>query len=798
MDQEKPNTDLTIEWLNRLVMMAQWNPRLPFHIVRLFADHTSYQEFLAKIRSGKFTKSTEPTQVDGPVGIASERLLEIVAFAPLLRELFGAEQDPFDGAPPELLSLLAQLSDITTDPQSMFYSRNGTFLAVVEALRQSKELDPEPLILDWLIKFLTLLEINKTIAEMLFDLARSDDWYRILASLREGHYARDEDPTIVQKIEQWNQALTTDLRRLLFKPGNLSRAPIKLVKLAWEQVQLFDQARAQIPAEIREKDPVEVRKQIAETVLNMFEEQHRVVLDDIDAELGVLAIVAKRYIEVRKFAKLNGLDNGWPELALMVRANYANFEFVEECLVNRVRPSETDLDTRDARALYTACEKDERLIQFLRLRPYFREIDDDDLRAYRPLPPVVVSDQAPTPADTVSGVDISRTQAPAPPQAVSQSAQVSLTISRKEAAVSVDLPVYDVSLVAGGETFPPHEAKFSTANLLNNILAAMGVASEDRLQSTLKEFLASSTSAGEALMVRAGTELQKQIFSEAMQTKFSEVAQTKLAEALLTNSTVRVAFRSDEKELHYLPWEWLTQIGVPGPLLTYKNYSVVRAFPLPPETLPSAIIAPARLLSIIPSAPSGRRFNSANTVTALKEIGLSEPVNYKPLIREEATLERIKAELQSFEPHIVHFEGYIGASSKTGSEGLKVILSKPDHEGIPIEAFGALLKEEGVQLLVIGRNGSSRIFENIGANSSFQLIKQGLPALICPVRAIDDSSATNFTSEFYRAFLQGNSLEAALHVARRKLASKGGDWSVFALFADPARLDQFTILRPSL
>jgi len=227
------------------------------------------------------------------------------------------------------------------------------------------------------------------------------------------------------------------------------------------------------------------------------------------------------------------------------------------------------------------------------------------------------------------------------------------------------------------------------------------------------------------------------------------------------------------------------------------NWSVVRAFPLPPETLPAAIIAPVKLLSIIPSAPSGRRFNSANTLKALEEIGSSEPVEYRPLIREDATLERIKAELDSFEPHIVHFEGYVVGSPKTESEGLRVILSKPDQEGIPIQEFGALLKDKGVQLLVVGRNGISRIFENTGASGSFQLIKQGLPALISPVRAIDDSSATNFTTEFYRAFLQGNSLESALHVARRKLVSKGGDWSVFALFADPFRLDQFTVLRPT-
>jgi len=45
---------------------------------------------------------------------------------------------------------------------------------------------------------------------------------------------------------------------------------------------------------------------------------------------------------------------------------------------------------------------------------------------------------------------------------------------------------------------------------------------------------------------------------------------------------------------------------------------------------------------------------------------------------------------------------------------------------------------------------------------------------------------------------RGNTLESALHIAHRKLASKGGDWSVFTLFANPAHLDHFQHLRETL
>jgi len=80
---------------------------------------------------------------------------------------------------------------------------------------------------------------------------------------------------------------------------------------------------------------------------------------------------------------------------------------------------------------------------------------------------------------------------------------------------------------------------------------------------------------------------------------------------------------------------------------------------------------------------------------------------------------------------------------------------------------------------------------------SYRLLAFGIPAVLAPIRAIDDTTATSLTSEFYRAFLAGNNLEQSLYIARRKVASKGGDWTPFALFADPSVLDFFQPLPPT-
>jgi hypothetical protein len=158
-------------------------------------------------------------------------------------------------------------------------------------------------------------------------------------------------------------------------------------------------------------------------------------------------------------------------------------------------------------------------------------------------------------------------------------------------------------------------------------------------------------------------------------------------------------------------------------------------------------------------------------------------------------MEKIGSQLGSFKPHIVHVETYVKVpASDRPDYGLSISLSGGYDDAIYLDYFAAALKSAGVQLVVIGRNDVSRLSENPGATAAFQLAKKGL-SVIAPMRAIDDASATTFTTEFYRAFLQGNKLESALHLARRDLASKGGDWTVFALFTDPDRLQDFDFVR---
>ncbi len=800
MNQQSPtDPKLTIEWLNRLVMMAQWPGRLPFCLVRLYGAPESYQSFLTQVRTGA-TDDTDDT--DQTVNTAREKLLEAIAKWPALKELFASDEDPFAGAPVEQLQLLAGVSDITTDPQRMVWSRNGTFVAVVEALRQSQDFEPEALIVDGCYQFFTLLETDEEVAEMLYNLAGEPYWLVVMASLRDGRdYTGNEELIVSQVLRHWQAKLTKELRSLLFAPRHLSRAPAKLIRMAWNNQQLFTEARNSIPATQRDQKPEEERRQVVNESLKLFRENATADYQEIVGDLIVLATVARHYINVRKFAKLDGFVYTWPEIARLAMSNYPALEYVEDLLVNRKpRPVDADLDTREARDLYELCVKNDRLIRFLRLRPRFAEIDDDELRRYRPLAPVTISAasvQAATrgasgTADFPSSPSPDTTPPPAPPKSLENS-YIEIVPEYAATPANADEQFYALSFSGLGRTFAGH--KFGLIiKLLEQVRAAVGVGSDNELQNVLRDLFATSPIQAEARLSRAGTVLLNQVFSQDMQGLFGNLD--------LFNRPLRVVVRSNDSEPHYLPWEWLPSLSPSQVFLSTPEHSVVRHIAPPTDTttqeMSSPLITPLRLMSIIPSAPVGQRFTSDITIRALQGIMSEGPVQYMPLTRSGATSDNIIISLNPFKPQIVHFEGFLNTSNIDVDDADIEFYFGIDNPVVSINAFAQDLTNNGVQLLVIGRNSMARIYQNFGVRMALQLIKQGVPAVIAPMRAIDDASATTFTTEFYRAFLQGNTLESSLQIARRKLASKGGDWSVFALFANPTLLDHFQLLRETL
>ncbi len=778
------NEKQLIEWLNTLIVMAQWDEHVPLYFARLFAEPASYRAALQRICTKDATSPGDSLTKE-----EWERLFRVTTSAESLRKLFADDNDPFKGASESEISLLADVSDLTSDPQTMFYSQNGTFHLVLSAVRQRPELDTVELITDGLNKFFTLMDTNEDVAESLYHLSCSNDWYPVLASLYDGRdYTANESETAKQALHDWNGKLNTELRSILLKPTRLYRVSKKLIKLAWEKRELFVEALISIPADKR-LTGAELRQQISNVAYTLFVRDAKDELEKIEDDLQLLAVVARHYIGVRKFAKLDGLVYAWPRIASLAMANYANLEYVEDFFVEKKPlPTSEELEARDAKELYELCSNNGAIIRFLRLRPYFKEIDEDELRRYRPLAPVTISDQPqqPTP-QIVSPVDVNV----ATPSVVSVDTPVRVCeVSIKALESSDHDPVeadveYGITLTHSG-IVASDQAKFSIRKLLDLILSMLGVTSEESLQSSMKG-LFSGTNA-ELVLARAGTPLFNTILPGTL-------LKDHFLKALKGDGPVRIVVRTAVKELQYLPWEWLPRPGYTDLLLSNNRFSLIRSPDVIPDFSPSPMVFPLRILGLSPNTPVGMRDISESSRQALQDLSMAG-AEYKALVRDEATIIRVEDEVKNALPQILHFEGYVNVVN----DSLWLIFSSSLSsltESVHLTRFGSLLSKHRVQLLVAGRNDSSRILGNTAVLAAYQLAKDAVPAVLAPIRAVDDVTATSLTTEFYRALLSGNNVEQALYIARRKIASRGGDWTAFALFAQPSFLDVFQPLPPT-
>ena len=790
MEKTKPEKDREIiEWLNRLIMLAQWDAKFPFHIASLFTDSEKYKQALDQIQTA-LTKSGIPSNPDFAPLLGKEeweKLFGKVTTAPLLRELFVT--DPFQGATPAELSTLAEVAVVTTHPQTMVYSRNGTLLEVVEALRQSPLLDAGKKIWEGLKTFLTLLDSHKTIAEMLYTLACSRDWYVVLASLRDGRdYVRGESSAASDTLNAWNSILTAEIREILFEPTYLSRTPKKLIQLAWEERDLFEQARKAIPEDNRLPAGAEERQQTTTNMQLLLTAKVRPVLEGIEADLQLLAVVGTHFIEARKFAKLDGLVYSWPDISRQAMRNYAGFGFVEDCLVNRKVPSDVDLDAREARELFDLCKTDASLIRFLRFRPYFSEINESDLGRYRSLAPVVVDMGPSSKAPAAESMTAKKADIPSPTSQTALVAQLTLRMDTSENISDGATPAAYTIRFEGKDTPPdPFQVSFSIRNCLTEVLQTIGVRSEDSYQPVLKELFGRREGA-ETLVLRAGLLLQN--------TALGKTGDQWLGHFLdQMQGQQRIVMRLGDIALHYLPWEWLPGPGAQGLLLSEPRYSMVRALYGDQKDVPkSPLKTPLQLLTVIPNPPSGVRTSLDTSARALEELASNDKLRYRALLRDHASVSSMVSVLKAFAPQVLHFEGYVGQVRSDQSFQVYFTPGESGSETIDIAQFAEILSESGVKLVVIGRNQASSVFGNPAPAIAMKLLKRGVPAVLLPIRPIDDTSATAFASSFYNFLLQGKTLEEAIYSARRQLASRGGDWTAWALFANPSVLDSFQLL----
>src|SRR5205085_11176906 len=115
--------EMLIERLNALIMLAQWNRRLPLYAARLFAKSQQYNDAVALLRAADKKKPVPPTPGDALIQDEWKQLYEVTANSDSTRALFANDSDPLDGATAEEISQLAEVADLTTDRKKTFSTR---------------------------------------------------------------------------------------------------------------------------------------------------------------------------------------------------------------------------------------------------------------------------------------------------------------------------------------------------------------------------------------------------------------------------------------------------------------------------------------------------------------------------------------------------------------------------------------------------------------------------------------------------------------------------------------------------
>jgi CHAT domain-containing protein len=150
-------------------------------------------------------------------------------------------------------------------------------------------------------------------------------------------------------------------------------------------------------------------------------------------------------------------------------------------------------------------------------------------------------------------------------------------------------------------------------------------------------------------------------------------------------------------------------------------------------------------------------------------------------ILEKASVRDLQSVLRSFKPHILHFIGHGGW--REGRAFITLISSDGRPELIDADQLGVMLRDEGILLAVLNGCETSSALGGKDGNLTQALVAGGAPAAIGTSRAVFDEVAVRFADEFYRALVDGYSVEAALVEGRKALSMKRWDWPAYILYS---------------
>lgn len=237
--------------------------------------------------------------------------------------------------------------------------------------------------------------------------------------------------------------------------------------------------------------------------------------------------------------------------------------------------------------------------------------------------------------------------------------------------------------------------------------------------------------------------------------------------------TFCIRIHDDAKRLEAVPWETLHN---GAEFIAAGARTMITRLPLgiaPPADLP-AIPLPIRMLALVsspPDLPDGSRLNIEREQELLLE-AINAPAGQGKLhvdFEDEAKLEILESSLEAGY-HILHFTGH-GIAPENGG-GL--LLEDHDGKRLPVgvnDFVSSLAKGIGALRLAVisGCNTAQTLHTGGFRDLARALVAEKIPAVLAMQFAISDTAGLKLAEVLYPKLIAGQSLEAAVHAARRAL-----------------------------
>ena len=659
----------------------------------------------------------------------------------------------FSEATPTVMCNLARFADVQPGPEGVPRTLDAPFTYVMQAVQDQRGLT-------------TVERLHLTFFERMFDLQ-----HRVPALVRElGVLSKSRSyPSATAELDRWlDKALYADTvpeppseirsvadacREALGRPddrGVLYVAP-RISQVPVEHVRAVDNAVAAPPPDPGKPATHEARRR-AVALLAAADTDRETLELPVRLRLGLSTALLAR----RKFVKTVLLENGWPEVLERSGRN----------LPQRLRDLERAVRDPEHVASLTPWWRerlaDERLVDFLRVPPYFDEIFTEELASF--VAPTTSASAMSKPAD--DGVaDQPYTEA-----------LLSLTagdggweMGDQEAAsvhARFDTPAGSTETTA---RIPVGLLRARLEELVGAYQRPISVPGTRAVTMTSRD--------PDDLLQEIGNELWNALFRDGLSNEWLEPT-------LLRRTLVRLRVSADDRTLLNLPWECLRlpMLRVfAGQTLTL---SVVRHVPDPVSLAARRIARPLRIL-VAAASPTEMPLPGKEQEIELLQRVLEPSVRAQDVrleVLRQTSVSDLQQRLRTFQPHVFHFLGHGAIVEGRGTIVFADQESRP--ELVDAEQVGVALQDNGILVAVLNGCDTAVAGEEGLAHSVAQvLVRKGVPMVVATSRVVVDDHALWFAGEFYRALADGFRVEAAVVEARKALGIKHWDWSAYVVYA---------------